>query len=94
MIFLNSASSAAGLVFYLPGLCTHIDTEGNRERNISKSSKKNTILNEHPVFPMIYACIIHIIGKINNVLTLFLRVLGLVGWLVILCKFSSHIPKL
>ena len=27
-IFLNSASSAAALVFYLPGVCTHTDTEG------------------------------------------------------------------
>ena len=27
-IFLNSASSAAALVFYLQGVCTHTDTEG------------------------------------------------------------------
>ena len=51
--FLNSASSAAALVFYLPGVCTHTDTEGNqrkaRVRNILKSSWKNTIFNEHPV---------------------------------------------
>ena len=32
MIFLNSASSAAALVLYLPGVCTHTDTPvGNRE---------------------------------------------------------------
>ena len=31
-IFLNSASSAAALVLYLPGVCTHTDTERNRER--------------------------------------------------------------
>ena len=53
MIFLNSASSAAALVFYLPGGCTHTNTEGKqgkaRVRNILKSSGKNTILNEHPV---------------------------------------------
>ena len=53
MIFLNSAISAAALVFYLPGVCTHTDTEGKqrkaRVRNILKSSKKNTIFNEHPV---------------------------------------------
>ena len=53
MIFLNSASSAAALVFYLPGVCTHTDTEGEqrktRVRNILKSLEKNTILNEHPV---------------------------------------------
>ena len=56
MIFLNSASSAAALVFYLPGVCTHIDTEGKqrkvRVRNILKSSEKNTIFNEHPVFDL------------------------------------------
>ena len=28
MIFLNSAGSAAAQVFYLPGVCTHTDTEG------------------------------------------------------------------
>ena len=54
MIFLNSASSAAALVFYLPGVCTHTDTEGKqrkaRVRNILKSSEKNTIFNEHPVY--------------------------------------------
>ena len=53
VLFLNSASSAAALVFYLPGVCTHSDTEGKqrkaRVRNILKSSKKNTILNEQPV---------------------------------------------
>ena len=40
-VFLNSASSAAALVFYLPGVCTHTDTEGKqrkaRVRNILKS---------------------------------------------------------
>ena len=53
-IFLNSASSAAALVFYLPGVCTHNDTDGKqrkaRVRNIFKNSEKNTILNEHPVY--------------------------------------------
>ena len=41
------------LVFYLPGVCTHTDTEGKhrkyRVRNILKYPKKNTIFNEHPV---------------------------------------------
>ena len=50
LIFLNSASSAAVMVFYLPGMCTHTDTEGKqrktRVRNILKSSEKNTIFNE------------------------------------------------
>ena len=43
-LFLNSASSAAALVFYLPGMCTHTDTEGKqrkpRVRNILKKSEK------------------------------------------------------
>ena len=45
--------SAAALVFYLPGMCTHTETEGEqrkaRDRYILKSSEKNTIFNEHPV---------------------------------------------
>ena len=53
MIFLNSASYAAALVFYLPGVCTHNDTEGKqreaRVRDIFKNLRKNTIFNEHPV---------------------------------------------
>ena len=32
VIFLNSASSAAALVFYLPGVCTHTDTEGKQRK--------------------------------------------------------------
>ena len=60
MIFLNSASSAAALVFYLPGVCTHNDTEGKQRkawvRNILKSSKKNTIFNEHHVCKYNKAC--------------------------------------
>ena len=53
MIFLNSASSAAVLVFYLPGIVTHTDIEGRQRKarvgNILKSLEKNTIFNEHPV---------------------------------------------
>ena len=45
VIFLNSASSGAVLVFYLPGECKHTDTEGKqrntRVRNILKSLEKN-----------------------------------------------------
>ena len=52
VIFLNSVSSAAVLVFDLP-LCTHTDTEGKpreiRVRNIFENLRKNTIFNEHPV---------------------------------------------
>ena len=50
VIFLNSASSAAALVFYLPGVCRHTDiVRKNRVRNILKSLEKNTIFNEHSV---------------------------------------------
>ena len=48
MIFLNSASSAAALVFYLPGVRTHTDTEGKqrkaRVRHIFKKSEKTQYL--------------------------------------------------
>ena len=53
LIFLNSANYPASLVFYLPSVCKHTDTEGKqrkaRVRNILISSEKNTIFNEHPV---------------------------------------------
>ena len=49
MIFLNSASSAAALVFYLTGVCTHTDTEGKQSSVYSKKIGKNTIFNRHPV---------------------------------------------
>ena len=45
---LNSVSSAAALVFYLPGVCTHSDDEGKQRKakvqNILKSSKKTQLL--------------------------------------------------
>ena len=44
LIILNSVISAAALVFYLPGVCTHTDTEGKqrqtRVQNIFKNSEK------------------------------------------------------
>ena len=51
MIFLNSASFAAALVFYhLPGVCLHTLTSREiRERPESGIFGKNTIFNEHPV---------------------------------------------
>ena len=50
MIFLNSVSSAAALVYYLPtGVCTHTDTEGKQSQEYFKIFGKNTIFNEHPV---------------------------------------------
>ena len=48
-----SATSAAALVFYLLGVCTHTDTEEKTEKGQSpeyfKIFGKNTIFNEHPV---------------------------------------------
>jgi len=49
VIFLNSASSAAALVFYLPALCTQTDTEGKQSSEYFEKFGKNTIFNEHPV---------------------------------------------
>ena len=49
MIFLNSANSAAALVFYQPGVCTHTDTEGKQRKARVRNILKNTIFNEHPV---------------------------------------------
>ena len=46
VIFLKSAGSAAALVFYLPGACTHTDNKGKqrktRDRNILKFLEKKT----------------------------------------------------
>ena len=50
VIFLNSASAAAALVFYLPLMCTHTDTEGKQSPEYFLKIGKNTISNEHPVF--------------------------------------------
>ena len=49
MIFLDSVSSAVALVFYLPGVGTHTDTEGKQSPENFKIFGKNTIFNEHPV---------------------------------------------
>ena len=47
-MFLNTSSSAAAMVFYLPGACTHTDTEGKQRktsvRNILKSLEKTQYL--------------------------------------------------
>ena len=59
MIFLNSASSAAALVFYLPGVFTRTDTEGKKQKGIGpeyfKIFPKNTIFNEHPVSKILFS---------------------------------------
>ena len=53
MIFLTSVCFAAALVFYLPGVFTHTDTDGKKQKGNSpeyfKIFPKNTIFNEHPV---------------------------------------------
>ena len=80
MIFLNSASSAAALVFYLPGVCSHTDTEGKqrnaRVRNILKSSEKNTIFNEHPVsnnyISRYYTYVVSICVRNNKILSIII----------------------
>ena len=41
-IFLNSASSAAALVFYLPGVCTHTDTEGKQKKDRVQNTFQNS----------------------------------------------------
>ena len=42
--FMNSASSAAALVFYLLGVCTHTDTEGKqRKTRVRNLLKKHNI---------------------------------------------------
>ena len=54
MIFLNSASSSAALVFYLPGVCHTLTPRENWERpesRIFSKIGKNTIYNKHPVHP-------------------------------------------
>ena len=52
--FLNSASSGAALVFYLPGMCTHTDTEGKQRKvrvwNILKSLEKTQYLINTPYY--------------------------------------------
>ena len=56
MIFLNSVSSSAALVFYLPCVFTHTNTkEEQRKARVRKNHNilnKNTIFNEHPVSKM------------------------------------------
>ena len=53
VIFLNSACSAAALVFYLPVVCTHTETKRKTEVDQSPEYSKifgiNTIFNEHHV---------------------------------------------
>ena len=72
MIFLNSASSAAALVFYMPGVCTHTDTEGKqrkaRVRYIFKNWEKNTIFHKHSVNNYQLQ-----INKIRNILQIILH---------------------
>ena len=77
MIFLNSASFPAALVFYLPGVRTHTDTEGKqrkaRVRNILKSLQKTqylmNTLYEHVTFTLL--CNVKVVKNVvsvNNVI--------------------------
>ena len=50
VIILNSVSSAAALVFYLPVMCTHTDTEGKQRKvrvrkNVKIFEKKQYFMN-------------------------------------------------
>ena len=74
VIFLNSVSSAASLVFYLPGVCIRTDTEGKqkktRVRNILKSFENtqylmNTLYNILLLFEK--KCILMIVRKKRRV---------------------------
>ena len=48
---LNSDSSAAALVFYLPGVCTQRGkTKKGKSPEYFIIFEKNTIFNEHPVY--------------------------------------------
>ena len=47
MIFLNSASSVAALVFYLPGVCTQTDTEGKQRKAKVRNSLKYSEKTQH-----------------------------------------------
>ena len=55
MIFLNSASSAAALVFYLPCVCVQTLTpwENRESPEYFKIVEKNTIINEH-IIPCVH----------------------------------------
>ena len=57
VIFLDSASCAAALVFDLP-LCTHTDTERGQSPDYILESSKTTIFDEHPecIFPRSPRC--------------------------------------
>ena len=55
MNFLNSASYAAALVFYLPGVCTHTDTKGKQRKtrvlnNLKSLEKTQNFMNTLYVF--------------------------------------------
>ena len=60
MIFLNSVSSAAALVFYLPGVCTYTDTKGKQRkttvRNILKYLEKTQYLLNTLYMPIAHLC--------------------------------------
>ena len=88
VIFLNSASSAAALVFYLPGVCTHTDTEGKQRKarvwNILKPSERTQNL-----INTLY--VIALFGYfLDSYLNIFFRKLKKTHYFVI--KMSSGTP--
>ena len=70
--FLNSASSGAALEFYLPGVCTHTDTEGKQGKvkvwNIFKNSEKTQYLMNTLYLPFTNWNIVHLEEAIKTII--------------------------
>ena len=71
VIFLNSGSSAAALVFYLPGVCTHTDTEGKQRKtrvgNFLKSLEKTQYL-MNTLYSLLYLVILTLQNDENQMI--------------------------
>ena len=105
MIFLNSAISAAALVFYLPDVCTHADTEGKqrkaRVRNILKSSKNTQYLINKlylviidPVFILYTLYFLEPVIILQNILLNIKRRKSLLLLTFDLCRVARVVAKL
>ena len=98
MIFLNSASSAAALVFYLP-LCTHTDTEGKpreaRVRNIffGKTFWKKTQYLINTLYIFIFKNIKKIKKKLGGALFLPWKEMHMLSALIIFVYLCIYIRK-
>jgi len=79
---------------YLLGVCTHTDTEGKqrkaRVRNISKSSEKNTILNEHPVDDDVYLPLCTLTFKRSSILDYRNTMYIIKHFFIDLCRFILY----